>query len=279
MVWFFVRNGAAETRDNLGMVAKVSIPTALSKLTAEYRGIVEKAAGNEILTPKERTKLESAWAYKAIPRKNISVDKAMDILEPKLAHALAAISSDHKNITPADADKLFVTELRTKAQQLFGADAKLAKVKGAIAKLDLEGLHDYGKHLSIGFHGPQTLAQLVEDITGNEYNPSAYPDDWSETKGVKAPKDFAAYMRATGAEEKARADEDPETAVLPGPELEKRFGDVAKEVEKAFKASDFKQIRSMSHAIAEDGDTEYALLLAQKKDNSWIAITWSNWPF
>lgn len=261
------------------MVAKLSIPTALNKLTAEYREIVEKAAGNATLTTKERMKLESNWAFKAIPKKTISVEKAMDILEPKLAHALEAISSDHKNITPADANKLFVGELRAKAQQLFGQDAKLDKLKGAIAKVDTEPMNEYGKSLGLSFHGPQTLAQLVEELTGNEYDPSEYPDEWSETKGSKAPKDFAAYMRSTGSEERQSADEDPEGAIMPGAELEKRFADVAKEIEKTFKAPDFKQIRSMSHSIAEDGDTEYALLLAQKKDNSWIAVTWSNWPF
>ena len=46
-----------------------------------------------------------------------------------------------------------------------------------------------------------------------------------------------------------------------------------------FKAPEFKKFIEVSHSIAEDGDVERNVLLAQKKDGTWQSLTYTDYPF
>jgi len=259
------------------MPSKLSISNAATKMSAEYREIVQKAAGNQTLTTRERGKLESPWAKSTLPAKLMTVDKAMEsYIEPKIKKALFAVSTDKKNITPGDAQKLFVTELRASAEGLFGTSSKVAKLKTALDALDVPQLTDYGTSIGCSTFKAQSFAAVMAEISGYEYE----AQQWIESKGTKAVSDFASAMKNIGEEEKQHIIENAEPTEVSADDVLARFTKVGAEATKAFKpVSDFKSIRSLSHGIQEDGDTQYELLLAQKKDNSWVAITYSNWPF
>lgn len=263
------------------MVAKISIPLALSKLTAGYRAQVEAAAGNQTLSTRERRSLESSWAKGALPARNLSVEAAVgDFIEPKLEKALFAISSDKKSVTPSDVQKLYVTELRLNAEKLFPEDPKIAKLKQAIGAVHFSFNEDYNKGLAWEHVGGGTVAELMDEITGQEFDEN---EGWDRATGAKAVKAFAAELREIGASEREWVEEDEENAEafgVTGEEVEQRFEAVARAVEKAFSpASKFKQIHALSHSIQEDGDIERRILLAQKKDGAWIALSWHDFPF
>lgn len=256
----------------------IPIPQAVTKMTAGFRAVVQEAAGNRILTPAERTEIASRWAKRTLPNRRLSVARAVeDYLEPKIQKALYAVSSDKKTITPADAHKLRVAELRASAESLFGSTSKIAKLQSAVDQLDVPQLTDYGTSVGLDTYPSQSLAQVMEAITGYEFDMSF---SWDEVKGAGALADFARSMRQKGKDEKQAIDEDPEGKALSGQEVQDRFNAVAGALFGVFKpVSQFKSIRSLSHSIQEDGDTEYALLLAQKKDDSWLVLLYSNWPF
>lgn len=262
------------------MVAKISIPSALSKLNSEYRAIVQKAAGNQVLTPKERDQLESSWARSALPKKQMSVDTAMkSYLGPKLEKALFAVSSDKKSITPSDAHKLYVTELRASAEALFGVSPKLAQLKAASAKAWAPYLDDMNRGVAFQtFPSSLSLTQVMSEIIGFDYDPTFA---WDETLGAAAIQSFAELMHERGLDEKTFISEnEPDTTNVTGDQMVARFDALADEVKTAFKPlSAYKAIHQLSHATQEDGDGHFDVLLAQKKDNSWVTLTWHNFPF
>ena len=46
-----------------------------------------------------------------------------------------------------------------------------------------------------------------------------------------------------------------------------------------FDPKNFASIEYGSHSIAEDGDTQYDLLLARRQDGSYLTVTSSDFPF
>lgn len=262
------------------MVAKISIPSALSKLSTEYRAVVQEAAGNQILTTKERDKLESAWARSALPKKQLSVDTAMKrYLRPKLEKALFAVSADKKSITPADAHKLYAAELRASAEALFGTSPKLGQLKAATAKAWAPYMDSMNKGVRFSTH-PSSLSvnEVMTKIIGSDYDPSFA---WEETKGAAAVQSFSQLMHQRGLEEKVYISEnDPALFNVTGDQMVARYDALAAAVKAAFTPqSAFKSIRQLSHAIQEDGDTRFDVLLAQKKDDGWVSLTWHKFPY
>lgn len=262
------------------MVAKISIPAALSKLSTEYRAVVQEAAGNQILTTKERDKLGSAWARSVLPKKQMSVDTAMkSYLRPKLEKALFAISADKKSITPADAHKLYAAELRASTEALFGTSPKLEQLKAATGNAWAPYMDSMNKGVHFSTHPSSlTLNGVMSKIIGFEYDPTFA---WEETKGAAAVQAFSKLMHQRGLEEKVYTSEnDPALFTVTGDQMVARYDALAAAVKAVFQpASAFKSVRQLSHAIQEDGDTRFDVLLAEKKDNSWVTLTWHNFPF
>ncbi|MFO0728428.1 MAG: hypothetical protein U1E65_31925 [Myxococcota bacterium] len=260
------------------MVSKISISNAASKMTEGFRTIVQDAAHNATLTPSERSHLSSTWAKNTIPNKSISVNAAVeDYLAPKIKKALFAVSSNKTSVTEADVQKLVVTDLRTAAAALFGPSGKMAKLQAALDDLDVQQLTDYGHSIGLDKQPVGTMTAAMTNIIGYDFDISY---GWHQTKGAAAIKSFADSMRQVGKDLKQSTDEDPVTGGLTGQQIKDRYDAVADRVGAAFKpVTDFLSIRHLSHSIQEDGDTEYSILLAQKKDKSWVAVTYSDFPF
>lgn len=259
------------------MVAKLSIANAAAKMTEGFRAIVQDAAHNATLTPSERSHIASPWLKKTIPAKTIQVDDAVDgYIAPKVKSALYSVSSNKTSVTEADVQKLVVAELKVAADALFSPSAKVKKLQAALDALEVAQLTDYGKRIGLDKFAPDSLANVMEKITGYEFDMSY---GWHETKGLGGVKGFAGSMHQVGKDVKQSEDDDPTPGGLSGSELKARYDAVANSVFGAFKPADFLSVRHLSHGIQEDGDTRYSILLGQKKDHSWVAVTYSDFPF
>lgn len=259
------------------MVAKLSISNAAAKITEGFRAVVQDAAHNATLTPSERSHIASAWLKKTIPAKTIQVSDAVDgYIAPKVKSALYSVSSNKTSVTEADVQKLIVTELRVAADALFTPSAKVKKLQSALDALDVPQLTDYGKQIGLDKFAPDTMANVMEKITGTEFDLSY---GWDQTMGLSGVKGFAGSMHQVGKNVKQSEDDDPTPGGLSGSELKARYDAVADAVFGAFKPADFLSVRHLSHAIQEDGDTRYSILLGEKKDHTWVAVTYSDFPY
>lgn len=262
------------------MPNSLSIGSATKRMTAAFEAIVDDAAKDATLSREERRDISSSFLKGAIPDRRISVESAVhDYVEPKIRRALFAVSSNKHTVTERDASKLRVTELRASLLSLFGGhtSGSLGALKSAIARTEVPQLNDYGKSLSFETFANKTFEEVVAAITGYDYS----AENWQTVTGRRAAADFARGMVQVGDTVKQGEDEDPtnEPNALNGQQLKALFDDVAGAVSAALKSGGWKSVRSLSHSIQEDGDTEYQILVAQKKDNSWVTVAYQDFPF
>ncbi len=177
---------------------------------------------------------------------------------------------------PADlVDDLLI--LRGRAPTGAGAGAALQKLKDAVKGTEIPDINDYGKYIEVStYPKSKSRADILRDIVGYDDLTDKEVSDWFDsTRGSAAIADFAGTLRDVGSEERDNAD-DPDV----GKDIEKRLGNVATAAERAFApASQYKSLEVLDHGIEEDGDTEHHLLLAHQKDDTWLVLHYSDFPF
>lgn len=254
----------------------------IAGILATYRKDIEQAAGDKVLSKAEQATL-SPFAKKYIEQartagRSMSVAKATTALKAPITRAVGSISGGDGIVDEFEVTKLRVPELRTRAATLFtesptGAEATLTK---ALTDVNIAPITDYGRAFDFG-KAPQgsTVESMVADITQTPASDMGPVAEWGDiSKGTDAVADFTSVIR-TAAKEIFDNAEDPTS----GADIKARLDTLADSVESYFKPGDFEQIINVRHTIAEDGDVEYNILMAQKPDGTWKTLTHTDFPF
>ena len=175
-----------------------------------------------------------------------------------------------------------ILTLRGKAPAALAADApSAAQLLPLFDAANHKELNDYGKEFGVTtYPASATRVDILRDLVGYSDLEEAQLNEWfSSTHGSQAVSHFASSIKDAGAEEHANRDEDPSEA-LSGAAAEKLFVDLADGVKNALTpASKVKSIEYAEHFIVEDGDLEIRALLARQKDDSWLVLSYTNFPF
>lgn len=264
------------------MTTTKTVRQTVNALVGTYKKEIQEAAGNNVLTPGEQKKL-SPFAQRHIKElraetDTVTVGKAVAHLKPVIERAALAIAGDDGKIDAADVRKLRVTELRTRAATLFdgeGGTTGRVDLAKAVKAADVPILSDYGKSFGLEQH---PAGASIQDIIGaiTDMDVADFElDDWATlTNGAAAVKDFGLAMKDAAESRAEGADSDAEAKTIT-----RAYEGVAKGAKAFFNGDDFRKFVLAQHSIAEDGDVEYHILLAQKRDGSWTSLTYSDFPF
>lgn len=266
-----------------------TIDKASKAWTRGFAAAVREAAGDSgRLTPAKVENMTGPYADNAknyFERTGKSWANADTVIESGAryvrAQAADAAGSDGrlslKDIRKLPADLVDdVLILRGKLPPSDASPASLQALKDAVKATEIGAINDYGKYFDVVTHAAsKSREDVLRDILGYDDLSDREVNDWfSSTKGSRGVNDFAGEMRGIGAEERENAS-DRRT----GNDIERRFAGVADAAKSLFKVADFKSVELVEHFIAEDGDTEHRILLAQKKDESWLVLAYSDFPF
>ena len=263
------------------MTVSRTVNQTIAGVLATYQKDIEQAAGDKVLSKAEEAKL-SPFAKKHIEEvrkagQALSVAKATAALKPAITRAVTSIAGADGRVDEFEVSKLRVPELRTRAATLFTeapgpGEAELIK---ALADVNIAPITDFGRNFDLG-KAPKgsTLESMVAAIA--QFDPSQTKlSDWATiSTGKDAVADFTSVIRTAGKDIADNA-EDPTS----GADLKHRLDTLADSVESFFKPGDYTQLVNVSHAIVEDGDVEYNILMAQQPDGTWKTITHTDFPF
>lgn len=264
------------------MTTTRTIRQTVNALVGTYRKEIAAAAGNSVLSKAEEKKL-TPFAQRHIRElreegDSVTVGKAVAHLRPVIERAAEAIAGRDGKIDAADVRKLRVTELRVRAASLFEGEATggLADLKKAIKATEIDAITDYGKSFSLqNFPAGATLKSMIASITDTDAaDLGNVEDSYSLTQGAAAVRDMAKAVKDAGASHAEGSDDEAGARVIT-----RAYDGVAAGVQGFFKSSEFKKFILAEHSIAEDGDMEYHVLLAQKRDGAWTTLTYSDFPF
>lgn len=151
-------------------------------------------------------------------------------------------------------------------------------LEDAVKAANVEGLNDYGKWFDVQtYPKSKSREDILRTIVGYDDLSDQEVNDWfSSTKGPAAVKGFAEIMRDVGKEELENREVDEP---LNGEAAKALFDGVADSVQKSVVPAKLKGVELLEHSIAEDGDTAHSLLIAKKKDDSWLVVSYSDFPF
>lgn len=272
------------------MPSVVPVPTAAREIIGRLRTHAKVAARtNDVISVGEQEDL-SPWGQSNIKklRKDrggrLTVDDLVDTLAPKVQRALKSVA-ENGMLTAASADKLIVPELKAHVTRLLG-DVVVPSASGmeglstaVTAAGTVQALTDYNRTFSLETYRKGTS---VADILARVYDVSpsdidAY-DLFSRTTGRAGVDSFTLEL-LSDAEEDEASGSDLQDA-LTHEEMANATRAVAAAALGAFTPiSQFRQVLHAHHGIAEDGDLQVEALLAQKKNGSWVALTYTNFPF
>lgn len=264
------------------MTITKTVKQTVQGIVGSYKKDIEQAAGNNILTKREEAKLDK-FAKRHLTElrqevDTVTVGKAVAHLRPIITSAAAAIAGADGKIDSTDVRKLRVTELRVRAASLFedGGVAGAKSLRKAVNATDVPQIGDMGKTFALrSFPATATPESMVSKIVDLAPADLGRLTQWgSVATGASAVREFSAHVRQAGQEQVDGANDDAEAAVY-----KQAYNGVADAVKGFFVAEDFKKFVYGSHSIAEDGDCAYDILMAQKRDGSWVTLTYSDFPF
>lgn len=267
-----------------------TVNQTVTALVKSFEKDIKAAARDSVISRTEEKKL-SPWVQSHIDElrsgnKPVTVAAAMKNLKALIERAAKDIAGSDGKIDARDVAKLRVSDLRNRAMEIFGTGdstgtgtlpAGKAGIDKALAGItNIADIADYGRHFSFDtYDSTVTPESIVGKVTDNDEDViekiSTYGD---VTKGSAAVTAFISAVNEA-ANDAAEGVDDTEEANAIKASL-KKLADAAKGF---FKAADFKQIVLCQHSIAEDGDLESHVLMAQKKDGSWVSLSYTNFPF
>lgn len=262
------------------MTVTRTVPQTVTGVVASYKKDIEAAAGDSVLSKAEQARL-TPFAKKYIEAarvagKPMTVTKAVAALKPVVTRAIESVAGSDRKVDEFEVANLRVPELRARAAELFvePPTGDLAAVTRAIDAVNVPLINDYG-HSFWASNAPKTstLRSIVRGITDVDADPLT--DYVSLTEGRAAIKEFSDVIRQTGQDILDNGNNDP----LVDADLNARLTTLADASDKYFKEAGFQRIVFARHAIAEDGDVEYNILMGQNLDGTWKTITYSDFPF
>lgn len=280
---------------------KVALPTtptvdvAAKAWTKGFAAAVRDAAGDsERLTPKKAAAMTGHYADNArnyFEKTGRTWAAADTVIDSGARYVRAQLDK-----AAGPDDKLSLAELRSLPDDLSGdllalrgkAPAaptgnapSLANLVPVIKAANHPELNDYGSSFDVTtYPASATRLDILRDLVGYDDLSEAEVNDWfSSTHGAQAVKDASSALRELGKDERTQRDEDP-TGALSGAAAEALFVAVADKLDAVFApASKVKSLEYAEHFIAEDGDTEHRALIAQLKDQSWLVVSYQDFPF
>jgi hypothetical protein len=262
--------------------------------TKGFAAAARKAAGeSERLTPAKAEAMAGPYADN-VRNYFERTGKSWANVDTVIASAAEYAQKSTKKAAGGD-NKLSLTDMRALPKDMVddmlalrgkkpvgedGGGTSTTSLDAALKAADIPTITDYGKHVGLStYPKSKSREDILRDVVGYDDLTDAEVSDWfSSTKGAAAVAGFKDAMVDVGASERENADEDDgETG---GKALERIFRDVGKAtVERFSPVSQFKSVEYVEHYIQEDGDCEYRVLLAQKKDDSWVVLSYSDFPF
>ncbi len=241
-----------------------TVAQTVDGMLALYQKDIEAAAGDQVLTKAEEAKL-TPFAKKHIDDarragQKMTVAKAVASLKPALTRAAKDIAGRDGMIDIDEVRNLRVAELRTRAASLFeeAPPADRAELDQALKDVDVAKITDYGRAFDLAPHAAgnteESLISKITDISATDLGPLA---DWgTRWSGRAAVNKFASVIRVAAQEFLDNADDPAD-----GADTKARLDRLADAIEKYFTPADYQQIVNWRHAIAEDGDVEYNVLM------------------
>lgn len=271
------------------LASNPTIDKAAQAWTRGFASAVRAAAGDSgRLTPAKAEGMTGPYADNAknyFDRTGKSWAKADTLIESGAryvrAQAAEVAGSDGrlslKDIRRLPADLVDdVLILRGKLSPPAAAPAGLQALKDAVKGTEIGALNDYGKHLGVStYSAGKSREDVLRDVAGYDDLSDREVNDWfASVKGGRAVADFAAAMQDVGADERENAVNDAK-----GADIERRLVAVGTAAQALFKVADFKSLELVEHFIEEDGDIEHRILLARQKDDSWLVLSYADFPF
>ena len=205
--------------------------------------------------------------------------------DPKNAQRLSAHEKNMERIVnatvaalfPEAGDSLLVNPLANQvragsapAKSPRPAGFDIGPLKKAVASAQIPEMLDLNRQFWIEKYPatatPQTILKKILDRKDN----ANILKGFKISSGDQSIKKLATEWRG---EAKELADDDSKASAT-------AYLAIANGMEKAFMgAKRFKAVQLASHNIAEDGDIEYQVVLAQQQDGSWLILGYSNFPY
>ena len=154
------------------------------------------------------------------------------------------------------------------AGELRASDLPL--LRKAVAASDIPEMSDYNRAFWLKeYPASATMEKMLYDATNWEADINIM-EGFKLSTGDRAVRQLAAEWRSEAAEQ--ASNDDAKSA--------KVYRDVAAALEPSFIGNRaFSAVTVASHGISEDGDTEYAFVLAKRTDGRWLMLGYYNFPF
>ena len=275
-------------------IARTPSPAEASKVwTRGFAAAAREAANNENLTQKEAEAMTGMYAdnarnyFEATGKRWAKVDT---VIESAARYSKAAFEQAAGN------NKLSLAEIRTLPADLrddmlilrgkapmgdvdASADTvDTATLEAAIAGAGHADLYDYGHYFDLStFDKANTREDVLREVIAYDVDDSVINDMFSGTEtGAAAARRFAASLAEEGAE---LAYDWDDFGSLTGAQVESRYNAVADAAQALFEGAGVKDVQFDSHFIEEDGDSDYLILMGRKSDDSWVVVSYQNFPF
>ncbi|MBI2373443.1 MAG: hypothetical protein HYV07_05535 [Deltaproteobacteria bacterium] len=270
-----------------------SVQKASEAWTRGFAAAVRDAAGDSArLTKKKAKEMSGPYADNAqnfFERSGRSWAKVDTVIESGARYvrksAEKAAGSDKKlsavdiRSMPKDLSGDIFALQGKKVDDSSGPSSVLAALTSAASAVNHQDLNDYGKSWDVATYPKSTpRADILREIIGYDDLTDDEAEEWfSKTSGKSAVTSFVDEMREVAGEELENRDDDSE---LKGPDAKKLIDAFAHSVSGALlPVSKLKSVQLLEHSIQEDGDVEHKLILAKQKDDSWLAVRYTNFPF
>jgi hypothetical protein len=263
-----------------------TVDKAANAWTRGFAAAVRDAAGDSgRVTPNKAKDMTGAYADnvqnyfqfsgKAWANADTVIDSGANYVRDRMTTAAGAdgkLSLADIQKLPADlVDDVLI--LRGKLKPAKPMDT--VALKAALKDMEIDRISEYGKSFDLQTY-PASKSRIdilkevigYDDLTDDEVN-----DAFDSTKSG-ATKAFSDEMKSIGGDERENADTEDE-----GKDLEKRFVGAGSAAKAFFDSADFKSVELAEHSISEDGDTEHRVLLGRLKDDSWVVLNYTDFPF
>lgn len=149
-----------------------------------------------------------------------------------------------------------------------------AELDAAVEATQIDLISEYGRGFSfVEFPAETTFREIYGDVSGEgivDYLTDEVLDDrFSSSRGADVVTEWAAEIREEG-----QALSEGEVQVIID-----AFDGIASAGAEYFSSDLFESVEQRYHGIAEDGDTEYSILIGTKEDGSIEVLAFSSFPF
>lgn len=271
--------------------ANPSVARAAEVWTQQYAATLREAAGDSgIMTPQKAQDLDGPYAdnirawFAATGRQRAHVDQMVDSARRYVTPRLERAAQGDGHLSLVDIRRLpedligdfLALRGRPPAQ---GQDVQA--IQAAVDAANHRELNDYGKSFDLlTFPKGTTREEVLNRILLDPLTREELAELFTSTRRRQAATAFAGDLRQIGSDERRYREEEPEAHQLSGRDAERLIHGVVDAVlAQVLPMNKVKSLEYAVHTIAEDGDVERRILLAKRRDDTWIAVSYTDFPF